>query len=143
MIEFSADLMSARSPSDAFDHLADMAQLDRWNPNVTASRRTSGDRLAVGSTYRSTIRRGLIRMTAKSTLVAVEPGRSVRYEGSIAGFWSIDALTFEPHGKGTRITFSNRSRPPRWLRVFTPLLSAAFAPQARRAVEGARQYLHS
>ena len=82
-----------------------------------------------------------MRMTARSTLTEVEPGRSVTYEGSISGLWSVDSLTFEPRGEGTRITFSNRTRPPAWLGPFTPILNAAFQPQARKAVEGARRHL--
>lgn len=141
MIAFTGSLDVPHPPEGVFECLADMAELDRWNPNVTASRRNGGERLAVGSTYLSTIRRGPLRMTARSTLTAVEPGRSVTYEGTIAGIWSTDSLTFEPNGNGTRITFSNRSQPPAWLRFLTPLLNAAFQPQARRAVDGARRYL--
>ena len=80
-------------------------------------------------------------MTARSTLTAVEPGRSATYEGSISGLWSVDSLTFEPRGEGTRIVFQNRTTTPTWLRPITPILNAAFQPQARRAVDGARRYL--
>ena len=141
MIEFVGYLETSRRPEEAFDLLADMAELHRWNPNVTSSRRVDGDRLSIGSTYLSTIRRGPIAMTARSTLTAVETGRSVTYEGSISGFWSIDSLRFEEVGEGTRITFENSTQPPEWLRMFGPILNKAFQPQALRAVEGARRYL--
>jgi len=124
-----------------FELLADMVELHRWNPNVRASRRISGDRFAAGSRYESIIARGPIRMTARSELVAVEPGRKVEYEGSIGWFWSVDSLTFEPSGDGTRITFRNETRTPRWLSPLIPLLNASFQGQARRAVEGAARYL--
>ena len=143
MIAFNGHLDVGLPPDVVFEQLADMAELDRWNPNVTSSLRISGDRLVVGSTYLSTIRRGLIRMTARSTLIEVEPGRSVTYEGSIAGLWSVDSLAFEPRGEGTRITFSNRTRPPAWLRPLTPMMNSAFQPQARKAVDGARRYLQT
>ncbi len=141
MIAFTGHLDVALPPDVVFERLADMAELDRWNPNVTASRRTSGDRLVVGSTYLSTIRRGPLRMTARSTLTEVEPGRAVTYEGSITGLWSVDTLTFAAQGEGTRIVFENRTTTPKWLRSVAPILNAAFQPQARRAVEGARRYL--
>ncbi len=80
-------------------------------------------------------------MTARSKLVTVDRGRRVQYEGSIAGFWSVDSLTFEPRGDGTLITFHNETRGPGWLRPFIPLLNAAFQRQARRAVNGADRYL--
>jgi hypothetical protein len=143
VIAFTGHLDVGLPPDAVFARLADMTELDRWNPNVTASRRTSGDRLVVGSTYLSTIRRGPLRMTARSTLAKVEPGRSVTYEGSISGLWSVDTLTFETHGKGTRIVFENRTTTPTWLRPIAPILNAAFQPQARRAVEGARRYLQA
>ena len=141
MIEFTGHLDVAHPPRIVFEQLADMAELSRWNPNVTSSERTSGDRFAVGSTYLSTIRRGPLQMVARSTLTAVEPGRSVTYEGPISGMWSVDSLHFEPASAGTRITFSNHTRPPSWLRPFGPILNAAFQPQARKAVDGARRYL--
>lgn len=141
MIGFIGHLDVDQPPEQVFELLADMAELHRWNPNVSDSRRTSGDRLEPSSRYESTIVRGPARMTAHSELVAVEPNRMVRYEGSISGFWSIDSLAFQPAGAGTRIIFSNETTTLSWLRPLTPLLDAAFQRQARRAVEGARRYL--
>jgi uncharacterized protein YndB with AHSA1/START domain len=141
VIAFTGQLEVDSPPLVVFELLADMAELHRWNPNVRTSRRISGDRLAPGSTYESIIARGPVRMTAHSELVTVEPGRKVEYEGSIAWFWSIDSLTFEASGDGTRITFRNETKTPRWLSPLTPLLNASFQRQARRAVEGAARYL--
>lgn len=141
MISFTGKLDVDQPPGGAFDLLADMTELDLWNPSVESSRRITGERLELGSTYESTIVRGLIRMTARSVLISVEPGRRVCYEGSIGMFWSIDSLTFEQSGAGTRITFENESSAPSWLRPLTPLMNFAFQPQARKAVNGAAQYL--
>ncbi len=141
MIEFTGHLEVDAAPDVVFELLADMAELHRWNPNVRESRRTSGDRLQLGSTYESIIARGPMRMSARSELVTVEPGQLVVYEGSIASFWSVDSLTFEASGGRTRITFRNETSTPRWLRPLTPLLNASFQRQARRAVEGADRYL--
>ncbi len=143
MIRFTAHLDVNVPPGLAFDQLADMTALDQWNPNVTSSRRVEGERLRVGSRYESTIVRGPIQMTATSTLVAVDPGRSVRYEGPISFFWSVDELRFEPLEDGCRVTFLNETRTPVWLRPAGPLLNAAFQPQARKAVLGAQRYLSS
>ena len=141
MIEFAGHLDVDRPPEEVFGLLADMAELDRWNPSVRSSRRICGDRLEEGSEYESIIVRGPVRMTARSVLVEVEPSEAVRYEGSIAGFRSIDSLTFEASEEGTRVVFYNQTHPPTWLRPLTPLLNAVFQPQARRAIEGARRYL--
>lgn len=141
VIGFTARLDVDRSPAPTFELLADMAELHRWNPNVAASRRIEGDRLEPGSRYESTITRGPLHMTARSELTSVELNRRVQYEGTIASFWSVDALSFEPFGAGTRITFHNETRIPNWLRPLAPLLNAVFQRQARRAVEGARLYI--
>ena len=143
MIGFTGQLEVDGPPATMFELLADMAELHQWNPNVRSSQRISGNRFESGSRYESTIARGPIRMTARSELVTVKQGRKVQYEGSIAGFWSVDSLTFEPSGDGTRITFHNETRAPGWLRPLIPLLNAAFQRQARRAVEGAERYLAS
>ena len=141
VISFTGSLKVDRPPGVVFALLSDMAELHQWNPNVTGSRRTAGDRLEPGSRYESTIARGPIRMTAHSELVAVEPDKKVTYEGSIGRFWSVDSLTFEPSGEGTLITFHNETRAPLLLRPLVPLMNAAFQRQARKAVEGARQHL--
>ena len=141
MIRFRGQLDVGCSPEHAFELLADMTDLDQWNPNVTSSRRIEGDRLVPGSRYESVIVRGPMRMRAESTLVEVEAGRKVRYEGSISIFYSVDELNFEATEQGCRITFSNESRGPGWLRLLEPLLDAAFQPQARKAVVGARRHL--
>ena len=119
MINFTQTLEVACTPAFAFDRLADMTELDQWNPNVTRSRRIDGE-----------------------PLVAVELGRLVRYEGAISIFWSVDELRFDESEQGCRITFSNESRGPAWLRPFGPLLDMAFQPQARKAVRGAQRYLN-
>jgi hypothetical protein len=141
VIAFTGQFEVDQAPVVVFELLADMAELHRWNPNVRMSRRISGDRLSPGSKYESIIARGPIRMVARSELVTVEPGWRVQYEGWIGGFWSVDSLTFEPAGDGTRITFRNETRTPRWLSLLAPLLNASFQGQARRAVEGAARYL--
>ena len=141
MIAFTGQLEVDSPPVIVFELLADMAGLHRWNPNVRASQRISGDRFARGSKYESIIARGPVRMTARSELVKVELGRKVVYEGSIAWFWSIDSLMFEESGDGTRITFRNQTRTPRWLSPLIPLLNASFQGQAQRAVEGAARYV--
>lgn len=141
MIAFTGHLDVERPPGVAFDKLADMGELQRWNPNVRTSRRIGGDRFAPGSKYESIIARGPLRMTARSALVEVELDHKVVYEGSIAWFWSVDSLTFEASGDGTRITFRNETSTPWWLSPLTPLLNAAFQRQARQAVEGAAKYL--
>lgn len=141
MIGFEGRLEVDSRPSVVFELLADMAELYRWNPNVHESKRVSGERLGLGSRYESTIARGPMRMTARSELVEVVLGHKVVYEGSIGWFWSVDWLTFQPSGDGTRIVFRNETKAPRWLRPVIPVLNAVFQRQARRAVEGAARYL--
>lgn len=143
MIEFTGNVDVAQTPEAAFDLLADMALLSRWNPNVVRSEIVSGTPLAVGARFESVIGRRPFRMTARSELVAVEPGRRVEYAGTIARFWSVDSLAFEPLGEGCRITFHNETTAPPQLRILIPLLNSAFQPQARKAVAGAAAYLAS
>lgn len=141
VISFVGQIEVDIPPGDVFELLADMAELDRWNPNVRRSRRISGDRLVPGSKYESTIARGPFRLKARSELVKMEMGREVEYEGLIGWFWSVDSLSFEAAGEGTRVTFRNETRTPGWLSPLIPLLNASFQPQARRAVDGALRYL--
>ncbi len=141
MIGFSQQIDVRGAPHVVFELLGDMNDLDLWNPSVSSSRRTQGDRWELGSRYESTVVRGPIEMSAKSTLVAIESGRTVRYEGSIGPFWSVDTLNFRPSRLGTQITFHNQTGTPPWMRPFHPLLHALFQRQAKRAVNGALDYV--
>lgn len=141
MIRFIGTCEVVGSIDRVFGALADMTDLDRWNPNVVRSERVRGGRLEPGSRYRSVIKRGPFELIADTELVVVDPSRLVEYRGTISGFESVDRLTFEPTKGGTMVTFFNESRPPVWLRPATPLLNLVFQPQARRAVAGARAYL--
>lgn len=137
-IRFTESIFTEVPADQAFELLADMAVLETWNPNVTASTRTTGERFEIGSEYRSTIVRGPLRMRATSRLVESLPGRRVSYESTIAGMHSIDSIEFENTNEGTVVTFFNETKPPAALRLFVPLMSAAFRPQAQRAVAGAK-----
>ena len=141
MIRFAGSLETTRRPDEVFEALADMTVLDRWNPNVSMSQRLTGERFEIGSTYESTIRRGPLRMRARSCLTNIDRPDFVEYQGTISGFWSVDRLTFRTANLGTIIEFSNESRPPMVLRPLSRVLDLAFQPQAARAVEGARSYL--
>lgn len=111
MISFAEQLEVPCAPDIAFELLADMAELDRWNPNVPSSRRVSGERFEPGSRYQSVLARGPIRLTARSELVTVEPGRRVEYQGSIAWFWSVDSMEFVADGETARASRSETRRP--------------------------------
>lgn len=141
MIGFSQQVEVGQPVLFVFEMLADMDDLAKWNPNVTSSKRTHGNRLELNSKYESTLTRGPFKMTASSTLVAVEAGRTVRYEGPIGPFWSVDTLTFRPARHGTQITFHNQTRTPGWMTPLHPLLNALFQRQAHVAVDGALAYL--
>lgn len=141
MIRFSQHLQTHHPPRDAFDMLADMADLHRWNPNVSTSRRTSGSGLDPGSTCEYTIAGPAVRLTGRARLVSVEPGGSICYEGRIGPMWSTDAITFQRTATGTRVTFRNETRTAWWLRPIEPILNATFQRLAPRAVDGARRHL--
>ena len=141
MIRFAGHFDFELDPADAFERLADMADLDAWNPSVATSRRVSGGRLEPRSRYESTLARGPLRMSARSTLIEVDAGRRVRYEGSIGVLWSVDELRFDPVGDGCRVSFLNESTAPMWLWPVVPIMSLAFPRQARMAMVGALRHL--
>jgi carbon monoxide dehydrogenase subunit G len=59
MVGFSQQIKVRQPPHRVFELLGDMNDLDRWNPGVSSSRRTRGDRWELGSRYESTIARSL------------------------------------------------------------------------------------
>ncbi len=76
-IHHSIDIEGA--PDDIWRVLTDTGSYAEWNPFIT---QLSGD-LAVGSKVTVTIRPGTSTMTFRPTILTVEAGRSLRWQGRL------------------------------------------------------------
>lgn len=140
VIRFEGSISVPEAPSDAF-RLADMSNLADWNPAVRTAELVSGEALTVGARFRCVVANGPARVTAHPVLERIEPNRLVTYSGRFGPARSEDTIRFEPEGTGTRLTFTNVSTLPRWMRPLRALITRPFHRQAWKAVAGANRYL--
>jgi uncharacterized protein YndB with AHSA1/START domain len=84
-------------PSVVWKTISDIDQWPTWNPDVSSARLDGN--LEVGSTFRWKAGPG----TITSTLLEVEPGRSIAWRGSTMGIRAVHIWRIEADGNGTRL----------------------------------------
>lgn len=102
-----ASLTIAASPELLYDLVTDVSGMGRLSPECTGGKWLDGvTGPQVGARFKGTNKRGMIRWSTTSTVVAAEPGREFTFETPDSGArWS---YLFEAEGDGTCVTESRR-----------------------------------
>ncbi|MCU1370959.1 MAG: polyketide cyclase [Ilumatobacteraceae bacterium] len=121
-----ADAVSLRieaSPDALYDLISDPARMGELSPECTGGHWLDGATgPAVGARFKGTNKRGFVRWSTKSTVVAADPGREFAFEVGDSGTrWR---YTFEPDGSGTVVTESRVASKP------YPFIARAFTTVA-------------
>ncbi len=116
----SVSLRIAAAPERLYEIVSDITQMGRLSPECTGGKwlgDASGP--AVGARFRGRNKRGIMRWSTTSEVVAAEPGKEFAFETGDSGTrWT---YRFEPDGDGTLVTESRAAFKERPLvaRVFT------------------------
>ena len=132
-----ADVVSIRidaAPDVLYDLVSDPANMGRLSPECTGGRWLDGATgPAVGARFKGSNKRGIIRWSTTSTVVAAEPGREFAFEVGDSGIrWG---YAFEPDGTGTVVTESRVASKP------YPFIAKAFTTVLLGGVERHTQEL--
>ncbi|MGD8241849.1 MAG: SDR family NAD(P)-dependent oxidoreductase [Desulfobacterales bacterium] len=136
MIEIKETLESSGSVEEAFDYLANFANIQAWDPTVLAARGLTAGPVRVGSRFRLLMQFGLRPVAMHYSLVAMEPPGRLVFDGQGASFRVRDDIRIQPLAHGfrlnytLRITFDDGSR-PLWAKMLAPLIRR----NARRAIK--------
>jgi hypothetical protein len=127
-----ADTVSLRieaAPDALYDLVSDPATMGRLSPECTGGHWLDGATgPAVGARFKGTNKRGFVRWSTKSTVVAADPGKEFAFEVGDSGIrWG---YTFEPDGTGTLVTESRLASKP------YPFIAKAFTTVLLGGVEG-------
>lgn len=116
----TASLTISASPQELYDLVTDVANMGRLSPECTGGTWLDGaSGPAVGARFKGTNRRGWVRWSTVSTVVAAEPGREFTFETKDSGArWS---YRFQPDHDGTLVTESREMYTER------PLLATFFS----------------
>lgn len=137
MARYVTTIDSPRSRDELFPYLADFSNAAEWDPGVAAAERLGGEGpVALGEEFTLMVRavRGETPLTYRVT--AIEPPQSVTFRAESGLLISLDTITFEEHGGGTRVRYDADLRLKGPLRLAEPLLRVAFSRIGDRARDG-------
>ena len=143
MAHYTASLETPRPPTETFAYLSDFATTEQWDPGVVEAERLDDGPVGEGTEFRVVADFLGRRAALTYRIVEFEPGRAVTLRGENATVVSLDRITFEPSGEGTRITYDADLALKGPLRIADPLLGLAFDRIGDRALEGLRETLGS
>lgn len=128
------------SPKKAFDYLSDFTTTTEWDPGTVLTTRVSGHG-GVGTVYEN--RSMLAGRESELTYVVtdIRPNESITLRGVNSSVVAVDTITFEPVGKGTRVTYTAHFTFKGAAKLAAPFLCPAFKKLGNEAEEGLREYL--
>jgi len=140
---YRTTIESTKSPTEAFEYLADFANAKEWDPGVEEGEHLTSAPLRQGSRFRLVARFLGRRVPLEYEITAFEPGRRVVFEAADAMVRSVDEIRFTGAGTGTSVTYDAdlRVNGP-FGRLVDPLLGLAFRRIGDRAAAGLRKALN-
>lgn len=141
MARYTATLHADRPVEDVFAYLADFSTTEEWDPGVVRATRNGEGTLGVGTTF-DLVASFLGRENELTyEIVEYDAPRAVTLRGENATVVSLDRITTEPDGDGTKITYDADLSLKGPLKLGDPLLKLAFGRVGDRALEGLRATL--
>lgn len=138
MAHYNASLTTAVPLAEAFAYLSDFSTTQEWDPGVVEAERIGDAPVGEGTEFR--VVASFLGRTSELTyrIDAFAPGEAVTLLGENATVVSLDTITFEALGAGTRITYDADLSLKGPLRIADPLLRLAFKRTGDRALAGLR-----
>jgi NAD(P)-dependent dehydrogenase (short-subunit alcohol dehydrogenase family) len=135
MIHIFETICGHSSPRQAFDYLADFANIQAWDPTVLAARALTPGPLREGARFALRVQFGLRPVSMTYHLAAMTRPHRLVFFGRGASFRVLDDITIVPQGAGFRLEYRvaiafDHAAGRRLARVFAPLMRM----NARRAV---------
>jgi carbon monoxide dehydrogenase subunit G len=143
MARYRTSIDSDLSPAEAFASLARFSSAAEWDPGVVEAEDLTGGPLRVGSAFRLVVKVLGRRMPLRYEITEMETDRRVVLEAPSSTFRSVDEITFEPRGTGTRVTYDADLRLRGLARIADPLLRLAFRRIGDAAAAGLREHLRA
>ncbi|MGA2319445.1 MAG: SRPBCC family protein [Solirubrobacteraceae bacterium] len=139
MARYRACVDTPLSPEEAFAFLSDFSTTQEWDPGVVEAERLDEGALSAGSEFRL-VADFLGRKTALTyRVIEFDPPRAVTVRAENLTVVSLDRITFDALGEGTRVTYDADLRLKRPLRPADPLLVLAFNRIGDAALAGLRR----
>jgi hypothetical protein len=139
MARYTTSIRCDLPPAEAFSLVADLANLEQWDPGVVSSVQTMGVGPGPLAEYDVTISTG--QMTLRYVTTDFSGPRSVTYKANAPLFTSVDVISVRPADTGSVVTYDATLRMPLFLRLGDPLLRLVFRRVGDAAAGGLRTML--
>lgn len=140
-MQFREVIEVARPVSEAFAYVADFTTAAEWDPGIVESRRVGDGPTELGSRFEVVALFRGKRVPFTYEVTALDEGRRIVLSGEGGRATSVDEITFEPAGTGTRITYEADLRLKGVFRVAEPFLGGTTAEMGRKALAGLKAAL--
>lgn len=141
MARYVTKIRTPVAPADAFAFVADLRRFEDWDPGVVRSVQVEGDGAGLGAAYEVTVAAVPRDLTLRYETRAFDPGVSTLVVAESALFTSEDAVSVEPWGEGSLVTYDADLRLKGPLALFDLGLKLVFGRIGDRAAAGLRRAL--
>ena len=131
-----------KSQQEAFDYLADFSNTAHWDPGIVRAEKLTDGPIGVGTQFR--VEASFMGRTTPLVYVmtAYEPPSRFVVSGENSTVTSLDEITVEAVGDGSRVTYDAELTLKGAAKLFDPLLGLAFGRIADKAIAGLRKELN-
>jgi carbon monoxide dehydrogenase subunit G len=139
MAHYNASVDTSRPPDEMFAYLSDFSSTQEWDPGVIEAERIGDAPVREGTEFR--LLASFLGRQAPITyrIIEYDPPHAVTFRGENSTVVSLDRITFEPAGGGTRITYDADLAPKGLFKLAAPLLGVEFKRVGDRALAGLRK----
>jgi carbon monoxide dehydrogenase subunit G len=141
MAKYNAIIATRQAPEEVFSYLADFSNASEWDPGVKKAERLGRGAIKEGSEFLITADFLGRSTTLTYRIVEHRPSSAVTFRGENSTAVSLDRITCEPFGGGTRVTYNADLSLKGPLGLADPLLALAFRRVGDRALAGLRATL--
>jgi carbon monoxide dehydrogenase subunit G len=134
MARYLVRVRSPKSPAEAFDYMADLANFAEWDPGVTKVEQSEGDGPGPSAVYDVTIK-GL-RAPLRYRTTRYEPPTSIVVRAESRFLTSLDTITVEGDGAASIVTYDAELTLNGPLGLADPILRLTFGRIGDRAAAG-------
>jgi carbon monoxide dehydrogenase subunit G len=142
-VRFSEQIVVSRPAAVAFHYIAEFENTADWDPGIAESRKLTDGPVRVGSQFDVVALFRGKRQRFRYTVTELDDGRRIVLEGVGAKATSVDAITVETRGSGSRISYTADIRLKGFRRLAEPLLKPLLAKTGEDALAGLKQKLDS
>ncbi len=130
----------SRPPSEVFRVIADVANLAKWNPTITAARQISQGAVGNGTQFEMTVR-GFGKVP--QTLEEFELNRRARYVPHFSAMTGGHRFLLTSRGSQTQVDHELEMSPQGWFKIFGPFMGLMGRKNLRATADALKRYVET